>query len=148
MNQISGIFLPSIFFGRIITQYITMAPNIVVHLECVGINEYPISNMNQWSVKDIENKTFLTGNFKQNQSCLFRCFPILSPVTQSIFGQFLSSHIGHETKKIFQNLFVKHILICLRYLERYRVRKKCPACLLYTSPSPRDLSTSRMPSSA
>ena len=24
----------------------------------------------------------------------------------------------------------------------------CPACLLYTSPSPRDLSTSRMPSSA
>ena len=26
--------------------------------------------------------------------------------------------------------------------------RQCPACLLYTSPSPRDLSTSRMPSSA
>ena len=31
-------------------------------------------------------------------------------------------------------------------LERRRV--EIPSCLLYTSPSPRDLSTSRMPSSA
>ena len=29
-----------------------------------------------------------------------------------------------------------------------KVRKEVGACLLYTSPSPRDLSTSRMPSSA
>ena len=29
-----------------------------------------------------------------------------------------------------------------------RLRAKVPTCLLYTSPSPRDLSTSRMPSSA
>ena len=28
------------------------------------------------------------------------------------------------------------------------VKQLCLACLLYTSPSPRDLSTSRMPSSA
>ena len=28
------------------------------------------------------------------------------------------------------------------------VKEKYPGCLLYTSPSPRDLSTSRMPSSA
>ena len=32
----------------------------------------------------------------------------------------------------------------LKYLWRYRYKN----CLLYTSPSPRDLSTSRMPSSA
>jgi len=31
---------------------------------------------------------------------------------------------------------------------RYRIRGEFEACLLYTSPSPRDLSTSRMPSSA
>ena len=33
--------------------------------------------------------------------------------------------------------------LSVEYLERYYA-----ACLLYTSPSPRDLSTSRMPSSA
>ena len=32
--------------------------------------------------------------------------------------------------------------------ERGRMRALTPICLLYTSPSPRDLSTSRMPSSA
>ena len=31
---------------------------------------------------------------------------------------------------------------------RYGIELMPPACLLYTSPSPRDLSTSRMPSSA
>ena len=32
--------------------------------------------------------------------------------------------------------------------EAYRIVKRLFICLLYTSPSPRDLSTSRMPSSA
>ena len=32
--------------------------------------------------------------------------------------------------------------------QNKKCRKKCKNCLLYTSPSPRDLSTSRMPSSA
>ena len=31
---------------------------------------------------------------------------------------------------------------------KYDTRYPCYSCLLYTSPSPRDLSTSRMPSSA
>ena len=38
-----------------------------------------------------------------------------------------------------------------KYLKRYRLLNKNAVflvCLLYTSPSPRDLSTSRMPSSA
>ena len=34
-----------------------------------------------------------------------------------------------------------------RFLKK-QVYPKCSSCLLYTSPSPRDLSTSRMPSSA
>ena len=47
---------------------------------------------------------------------------------------------------------------CLNFVNDFRVRNKVtpivlmgymnPICLLYTSPSPRDLSTSRMPSSA
>ena len=32
--------------------------------------------------------------------------------------------------------------------EAKAICMECPVCLLYTSPSPRDLSTSRMPSSA
>ena len=35
-----------------------------------------------------------------------------------------------------------------RPLRQWNLRITCYACLLYTSPSPRDLSTSRMPSSA
>ena len=34
------------------------------------------------------------------------------------------------------------------YIEREACDRPCLFCLLYTSPSPRDLSTSRMPSSA
>ena len=34
------------------------------------------------------------------------------------------------------------------WLDGYLARKLNQSCLLYTSPSPRDLSTSRMPSSA
>ena len=34
------------------------------------------------------------------------------------------------------------------YLIVYFVKRQKDSCLLYTSPSPRDLSTSRMPSSA
>ena len=37
---------------------------------------------------------------------------------------------------------------CVDYGERLRAKGKDVDCLLYTSPSPRDLSTSRMPSSA
>ena len=39
--------------------------------------------------------------------------------------------------------------ICQRLArEGFKVVAGCGPCLLYTSPSPRDLSTSRMPSSA
>ena len=38
--------------------------------------------------------------------------------------------------------------ICVRVFKDDPARNVCLVCLLYTSPSPRDLSTSRMPSSA
>eukprot|EP00831_Metopus_contortus_P033899 TRINITY_DN27109_c0_g1_i2.p2 TRINITY_DN27109_c0_g1~~TRINITY_DN27109_c0_g1_i2.p2 ORF type:complete len:175 (+),score=22.35 TRINITY_DN27109_c0_g1_i2:209-733(+) len=51
----------------------------------------------------------------------------------------------NEAKKILKNLmsFTEVIPLSLRYLCKMIID-----CLLYTSPSPRDLSTSRMPSSA
>ena len=38
--------------------------------------------------------------------------------------------------------------LSVEYKEKYASCGRFPGCLLYTSPSPRDLSTSRMPSSA
>ena len=50
----------------------------------------------------------------------------------SQFSRFLTGIEIHPGAKIGKNLFIDHGM----------------GCLLYTSPSPRDLSTSRMPSSA
>ena len=42
-----------------------------------------------------------------------------------------------------------HLLLVKRRIAQHHVKRlRFLACLLYTSPSPRDLSTSRMPSSA
>ena len=38
--------------------------------------------------------------------------------------------------------------LVLQHVDLYRLERPSDDCLLYTSPSPRDLSTSRMPSSA
>ena len=43
---------------------------------------------------------------------------------------------------------LKRIKYVKRLLKRYKNTGVLKTCLLYTSPSPRDLSTSRMPSSA
>ena len=42
---------------------------------------------------------------------------------------------------------VAHLLL-IGYMYGTQLISRAPICLLYTSPSPRDLSTSRMPSSA
>ena len=50
-----------------------------------------------------------------------------------------------------KNKFHKTLkLMCDQHNKNYykKYKKWCDDCLLYTSPSPRDLSTSRMPSSA
>ena len=53
-------------------------------------------------------------------------------------GNFDGVHLGHQEliKKIKQSA------------SKNNLKTKVITCLLYTSPSPRDLSTSRMPSSA
>ena len=58
----------------------------------------------------------------------------------SAVSDFLSSHSGLETGELSPHLFSYHHEDAVDHLMR--------VCLLYTSPSPRDLSTSRMPSSA
>ena len=56
--------------------------------------------------------------------------------TISHFITFLENYLGHQIK-----------LVDIKNLDKISISSYL-ACLLYTSPSPRDLSTSRMPSSA
>ena len=59
-----------------------------------------------------------------------------------------SSGIGEATAKEFLLQGAKVILIARSESKMQHSFKSFNNCLLYTSPSPRDLSTSRMPSSA
>ena len=65
-------------------------------------------------------------------------------------GIFDVSHMGEfEISGLNCLEFVQHL--CSNDISKIEVGKaqyNCLTCLLYTSPSPRDLSTSRMPSSA
>eukprot|EP00831_Metopus_contortus_P029678 TRINITY_DN24399_c0_g1_i1.p1 TRINITY_DN24399_c0_g1~~TRINITY_DN24399_c0_g1_i1.p1 ORF type:complete len:160 (+),score=27.45 TRINITY_DN24399_c0_g1_i1:29-481(+) len=45
-------------------------------------------------------------------------------------------------------IYIPSISVYLNSIKSIQFGKECQPCLLYTSPSPRDLSTSRMPSSA
>ena len=55
------------------------------------------------------------------------------------------THIGLEVESV-ENLSTENQLF--KIAKIIKTEKHPNACLLYTSPSPRDLSTSRMPSSA
>ena len=55
------------------------------------------------------------------------------PINEAFFIDTLGAHATYKTP---------------RYATNLGIYSKFRACLLYTSPSPRDLSTSRMPSSA
>ena len=58
----------------------------------------------------------------------------------------LSIQEEYNTEYICKDIIEKHNIIVIR--AKYADSGKSYICLLYTSPSPRDLSTSRMPSSA
>ena len=61
--------------------------------------------------------------------------------TRKVLPFLKEEYFEDETQKvIFQE--------CREFISKYDSRISYEACLLYTSPSPRDLSTSRMPSSA
>ena len=82
--------------------------------------------------------------------------PVYNQLCEKRFlvGEWLFSHIlfGENPKNLdYPNNFAPHIQEVCQSIERpldYLLDVKTKICLLYTSPSPRDLSTSRMPSSA
>ena len=74
---------------------------------------------------------------------------------QGIYVKYLSKalyDLGHEIDVFsgppYPDLDPKIKLVKIPSLGLYEKKSKFYDCLLYTSPSPRDLSTSRMPSSA
>ena len=56
--------------------------------------------------------------------------------------------IFEEVKPLYHKTDAGYEGLGVDVLEQTRIQAKRSNCLLYTSPSPRDLSTSRMPSSA
>ena len=72
----------------------------------------------------------------------------INDLTQAIIGAAIDVH-----RELGPGLLESVYRKCLAYELRKRghevaQEQPIPVCLLYTSPSPRDLSTSRMPSSA
>ena len=72
--------------------------------------------------------------------------------TQKIREEYLKMPVPQEDNPYLDKKY-KHFCtgdrwITLGFLEGWLAHEDAPTCLLYTSPSPRDLSTSRMPSSA
>ena len=57
---------------------------------------------------------------------------------------FISGQVSQNEDGFIKGLLGKDLSVD----EGYNAARQCGICLLYTSPSPRDLSTSRMPSSA
>ena len=75
---------------------------------------------------------------KENASKLWK---IIQEAGDYLVGQ-LPDHPNHPKGR---NPYA-HVAICVK--SKFNASYKDIPCLLYTSPSPRDLSTSRMPSSA
>ena len=73
----------------------------------------------------------IQSNIKKAKKYLDKNHCVAVP-TETVYGLAGNAYLDQSVKKIF----------------RLKKRPKNNPCLLYTSPSPRDLSTSRMPSSA
>ena len=73
-----------------------------------------------------------------------KIFKIKDPKNLEIVTRVFFSHRRKMLKKPFNQLFNGD----LKILNKLKIDLNLRPCLLYTSPSPRDLSTSRMPSSA
>ena len=68
----------------------------------------------------------------------------VSPLRQRLIDDMTMRHFSRET----QRNYVRDVGRFAAFLGRPPDTATSEDCLLYTSPSPRDLSTSRMPSSA
>ena len=95
------------------------------------------------SLKDFESKLIkdLKDPFKQSKAFEI----LLDKYKEKVYFQIRRIVLNHDdTDDILQNVFIK----VFRGIKGFKGESKLSTCLLYTSPSPRDRSSSRMPSSA
>ena len=67
---------------------------------------------------------------------------------QPVVGRSVSSSLGRYSSVLANRFRIGHTRLTNSYLLKGESQPVCEACLLYTSPSPRDRTRSRMPSSA
>ena len=70
----------------------------------------------------------------------------LAVIALMVRGHLLLEGVPGTGKTLFARTFARAVGLAMRRIQC--TPDLMPGCLLYTSPSPRDLSTSRMPSSA
>ena len=114
-----------------VSTAVFLLPGILMMVACLLNDQMIYSLMDSSSVRDFESMydpdLRKLGRERQSDSDLY------------MFGHYISNNIGISFKAFALGMFagVGSLFIML-----------FNGCLLYTSPSPRDLSTSRMPSSA
>ena len=86
--------------------------------------------------------SLVSNSFDQQQKCFLSY--------TGYEGRVHSTMQGHGWNNEGIEAFNNHLMFVMEDREKNgnKFDKQLKACLLYTSPSPRDLSTSRMPSSA
>ena len=92
-------------------------------------------------------------SFKETLECILpilekKNIPAGFAVVAGLIGKKLDGKKLVGDKQLFILAKKNHELISHGFTHAALAKKRILSCLLYTSPSPRDLSTSRMPSSA
>ena len=94
--------------------------------DIIDLNKYPIHDLNSPKIKSIIEKC--KSDLEQDSCATLPNF--ILPNSLKIMNNELEQQLNEV------------------YMSKESINAYLYACLLYTSPSPRDLSTSRMPSSA
>ena len=123
--------------SQIVALYLMTSP----HANMIGVFYCPVDYIAKETGLTIE------GASKALQSLIEADFCTFEADTEYVFvHQFAFNQIGEELKP--SDKRVQGVINELSKVPKGQCWQAFRACLLYTSPSPRDLSTSRMPSSA
>ena len=100
------------------------------------------------NIIDIQNKTIFHGTITIVDGVIQSIVPVAGESTQYLLPGFVDAHIHIESSMLVPSEFAKMAVVHGTVATVSDPHEIANICLLYTSPSPRDLSTSRMPSSA
>ena len=129
---------------------------LVQQCDHCGSNKIPIERVERRSFYDYKFKLLFIGDMAVGKSCLFNRF--LNPAYDvSMSTSTISIEVNRLSIKYDSKFLDLEVIDTAGQEEYFAIQAMyfrgvhgifLVCCLLYTSPSPRDLSTSRMPSSA